>query len=81
MKMLRKIIDSEILEFSQENFYDRVSFSKIAITQCSDCNFAVKRIPHRFFLEYVLKTSYLKKNKKRKRVSFEKKVYGGPALK
>ena len=25
--------------------------------QCSDCNFAIKRTHHRFFLEYVFKTS------------------------
>ena len=72
MKMLGKIIDCESLEISQEHFYDGVSFSKVTILQRSDCNFAIKRTHHRFFLEYVPKTS-LKKNKRRKRLFLRKK--------
>ena len=72
MKMLRKIIDSKSLRISQENIYEGVSFSKVTKLQCSDCNFPIK-IHHRYFLEYVPKTSCLKKQ------YFEKKVYGGPA--
>ena len=68
MKMLRKIIDCESLESSQENVYDGVSFSKVASLQCSDCNLALKRTHHRFFLKYVPKTSCLKKNKKIKSI-------------
>ena len=30
--------------FSQENVYDAVSFNKVANLQCSDCNFAIKKI-------------------------------------
>ena len=65
MMMLHKIIDCQSLEISQENFYDGVSFSKVATLclQCLDCNFAIKRAHRRFFLEYELKTS-LKKIKK-----------------
>ena len=63
MKILRKLTDCETLEISQENFYDEVSFSKVINLQCSGCNFAIKRTHHRFFLEYVPKTS-LKRNKK-----------------
>ena len=73
MKMLRKIIDGKSLEISQENVCEGVSFSKVTNLQCSDCNFAIKIVHHRYFLEYVQKTSCLKKQ------YFEKKVYGGPA--
>ena len=71
--MLRKMIDGKSLEMSQENIYEEVSFSKVTSPQCSDCNFAIKIDHHRYFLEYVPKTSCLKKQ------YFEKKVYGGPA--
>ena len=64
MKMLGKITDCESLEISQENFYDEVSFSKVTNLQCPDGNFAIKRTHRSFFLEYVPKTSCLKKNKK-----------------
>ena len=73
MDMLRKIIDGKSLEISQKNVYEGVSFSKVTNLQCSDCNFAIKIAHHRYFLEYVPKTSCLKKQ------YFEKKVYGGPA--
>ena len=63
MKMLGEITDCESLEISQKNFYDEVSLNKVTNLQCSDCNFAIKRTHHSFFLEYVPKTSYLKKNK------------------
>ena len=46
---------------------------KFASLQRSDCNFAIKRTHHRLFLEYVQKTSCLKKNKKRKSLFFRKK--------
>ena len=72
MKMLRKIIDGKMLEISQENVYEGVSFSKFTNLQCSDCNFAIK-IVHQILLEYVSKTTCLKKQ------YFEKKVYGGQA--
>ena len=77
MKMLQKIIDCESLEISLGNFYNGVSFRKVASLKCSDCNFAKKRTHHIFFLEYVPKTSYIKKYLKSS--FFEKKVYGGPA--
>ena len=73
MKMLRKIIDGKILEISQEKVYEGVFFSKVTNLQCSDCNFAIKIARQRYFLEYVPKTSCLKKQ------YFEKKVCGGPA--
>ena len=76
---VRENTDCESLRISQENFYDRVSFSKVTNLQCSDCNFAIKRTHHRLFLEYVPKTIYFKKNKKRNCLLFEKKVYDGPA--
>ena len=49
------------MEISQENAYERVSFSKVTNLQCSDCNFAMKIAHHRYFLDYGQKTSYLKK--------------------
>ena len=73
MEMLRKIIDGKSLEISQENVYEGVSFSKVTSLHCSDCNSAIKTAHHRYFLEYVAKTSCLEKQ------YFEKKVYGGPA--
>ena len=61
MKMLRKIIDCENLETSQENVYDAVSFSKIKSLPRSDYNFTIKRTYHRFILEYVPKLAALKR--------------------
>ena len=73
MKMLRKIFDGKSLKISQENVYEGVTFSKVTNLQCSDSNFAIKIAHYIYFLEYVPKTSSLKKQ------YFEKKVYGGPA--
>ena len=73
MKVIRKTIDGKSLEISQENVYEGVYFSKVTNLQCSDSSFAIKITHHRYFLEYVPKTSCLKKQ------YFEKKVYGGPA--
>ena len=73
MKVIRKTIDGKILEFSQENVYEGVYFSKVTNLQCSASSFAIKIAHHRYFLEYVPKTSCLKKQ------YFEKKVFGGPA--
>ena len=73
MKMLRKITDDKSLEISQENVYEEISFRKVTNLQCSDCNFVIKITHHRYFLEYVPKTSCLKKQ------CFGKKVHGGPA--
>ena len=77
MEILRKIIDCKSLENYQENFYGGVSFSKVISLQFSDCNFAIKRIHHRFFLGNVPKTSCFKK---RKKVFFEKKIYSDQHL-
>ena len=71
--MLRKIVDWESLKIFQENVYNGVSFSKVLSPQFSDCDFTIKRSHHKFFLEYVPKTSCLKKK------HFEEKLYGGPA--
>ena len=79
MKMLGKTTDCDSLEISHENFYDGVSFSKVKNIQSSGCNFSIKRTHHRFFLEYVPKTSCLKRNEKTKSLLFEKKVYDEPA--
>ena len=73
MKILRKITDGKSLKISQENVYEEVPSSKVINLQCSNCNFAIKKAHHRYFLEYVPKTSCVKKQ------YFEKKVYGGPA--
>ena len=71
--MLQKIIDGQSLKISQENVHEGVSFSKVRNLQCSDCKFAVKIAHHRYFLEYVPKTSCLKKQ------YFENKFYDRPA--
>ena len=62
MKMLRKIVDGKSLKISQENVYEGVFFSKVTNLQCSNCNFAIKLAHHRYFLEYVPKTSEILKN-------------------
>ena len=67
MKMLRKIIDCESLETSQENVYDGVSFSKVKSLPRSDYNFTIKRTYHTFILEYVPKASFFQKNILRKK--------------
>ena len=55
--MLEKITNYESLGISQENFYyDAVSFCKVTKLQCSDCEVAIKRTHHRFFLENIPKT-------------------------
>ena len=71
--MLQKIIDWESLKIFQKNFYNGVSFGKVTSLQFSGCNFTIKRTHHRFFSEYVPKTSCLKKN------ILRKKICGGPA--
>ena len=76
--MLEKITDCESLEIYQENFYDTVSFYKVTKLQSSDCNFAIERTHHRFYLEYVPKTSCLKNNEKRNSLLFEKRDYERP---
>ena len=53
IKMLQKIIDCESLETSQENAYDGVYFTNVKSLPRADCSFTIKRIYHRFFLEYV----------------------------
>ena len=67
MKMLGKVIDCESLEVSQENVYDRVSFTKVKTLTSSDRNFTLKRTNDRFILEYVPKASCYKKNILRKK--------------
>ena len=57
--MLRKISDCESLEISQENASDGVYFSKVTYSQYTDYNSAIKRLLHRFSLEYITKTSCL----------------------
>ena len=57
--MLRKIIDCESLEISQENASDGVYFSKVTYSQYTDYNSAIKRLLHIFSLEYITKTSCL----------------------
>ena len=62
--MLQKIIDCESLEISLGNFYNGVSFRKVASLQCSDCNFAKKRTHHIFFWNMYQKLAILKNIKK-----------------
>ena len=57
MEILRKITDCKSLENSQGNFYGGISFRKVISLQFSGCNFAMKRIYHRFFLANVPKNS------------------------
>ena len=57
MKTLPKIFDCEILKISRENVFDGVHFSKVSHN-------SAMWLHHRFFLEYIPKTSCLKKNVK-----------------
>ena len=70
--MLRKKTDWKKLIIFW-NFYNRVSFRRVTSLQFSGCNFTIKRTHHKFFLEYIPKTSCLKKE------YFKKKLYAGPA--
>ena len=70
--MLRKKTDWESLIIFQ-NVCNRVSFSRVTSLQFSGCNFTIKRNHHKFFLQYIPKTSCLRKE------YFEKKLYAGPA--
>ena len=63
MKKIKKIIDCKSLENSRGNLNDGVSFSKVINLQFSGCNFAMKRIHHRFFWKMYRKLA-VKKNKK-----------------
>ena len=60
MEILKKTIDCKSLENSQGNFFGGVSFSKAISLQFSDCNFAIRRIRHRFFLGNVPKAVFQK---------------------
>ena len=71
--MLQKIIDCKCLDIFQKKICDGVSFSKVTSLQCSDCNFTIKRTHHRFFLDYVLKTSCIKKTILRKKSVVDKR--------
>ena len=73
--MLWKMIDclESNLESSQENVYHGVYFRRVANLQCTYCNSTISGIYHRFLLEYVPKTSCLKKY-------LEKKNYGVQAF-
>ena len=53
MEMLRKIVDSEILENFPKN--DEVCLNKVASLCCTNCNVTVTSIHQRFFSEYVPK--------------------------
>ena len=57
MKMLRKIIDCESFENSQENGSYGVCFSKVANLLCTVCISTINKLHKRFFLENVPKTS------------------------
>ena len=84
MEILRKIIDCKSLKNSQGNFYGGVSFSKVISLQFSDCNFAIKKIHHRFFSGNAPKTSCLKTIKKvfflRKKAIVEQRLNKAAAL-
>ena len=81
---IKKKIDCKSLKNSQGNFYGGVSFSKVISLQFSDCNFAIKKIHHRFFSGNAPKTSCLKTIKKvfflRKKSIVEQRLNKAAAL-
>ena len=54
-----------------------VCLSKVKNLQCTDCNSIVKRLHPRFFLEYILNTSCLKKNILRKKSMVDQRFNKG----
>ena len=54
-------------------FFQLVSFSKGTSQQCSSCNLTIKRTHHRFVLEYVPKTSCIKKYILRKKSAVDQR--------
>ena len=60
--MLRKIINCESWENSQEKIYDEVYSSKVASLQRADCNSTISRPHHRFFWNMSPKLASLKRN-------------------
>ena len=68
MKTLRKINKS--LEFFRKASMMQF-LSKVECLQCPDCNFSIERLHHRFFPQYVSKSSCLKKNILRKKSMME----------
>ena len=60
-KDVMKLI-TKVWKIFKNMYIDEVYFSKAASLQCTGCNSTIKRLHHRFFSKYVLKTSYLKKN-------------------
>ena len=80
MKILRKTIDCENLEISQENVCYGVYFSKITNLQCTDRNSTKKKLHHKFFLEYVPKTSCFKKSILRKKYMVDRPLNNFLAL-
>ena len=69
--MLRKINDRKSLEISHQNVYDGIFFSKVVCLQCPDCNSSIKSLHHRFFPQYISKSSCFKKNILRKKSMME----------
>ena len=55
-------------------------FSKVVCLQCPDCNSSIKRLHHRFFPEYVSKSSCLKKNILRKKSMMDQRFNKVEAL-
>ena len=50
------------------------------LLQRSDCNLAIKRTHNRLFMEYVLKTSYFKRNILRKKSMVDQRLNKVAAL-
>ena len=60
-KVWRFLREASMMEF----------FSKVVYLQCPDCNSSIKRLHHRFFPQYVSKSSCLEKNILRKKSMME----------
>ena len=60
-KVWRFLREASMMEF----------FSKVICVQCPDCNYSIKRLQRRFFLQYVSKSSCLKKSILRKKSMME----------
>ena len=76
MKMLGKVTDRNVWKFLRKT--SMMGFLSVKLQTYSVQTATLKRTHHRFFLQYLPKTSCLKKNEKRKSLLFEKKVYDGP---
>ena len=83
MKMSQKITDCKYLENSLDNFYDGVSFSKVASLQCKDSNCAVSwsSILQATWRNFLTLGSKNRKNRLKKKLLYFREMLSGSNIK